>query len=71
MTDKLAVVKKLSLAIQKQTTLLIDIKHLVQITIKTWTKLSTANSPIDFSQILAPIKSYVCFSTPIKSYYTF
>ena len=61
-TDILAVVNTLYLALQKQTALLIDIKHLVQITTETLTKLSTTNSPIDFGQILARRKSYyACF----------
>ena len=61
-TDILAVVNTLYLALQKQTALLIDIKHLVQITTETATKLSTTNSPIDFGQILARRKSYhACF----------
>lgn len=43
--------------IQKQTDLLIDTKHQGQIAINTLTILSTANSSIDFSQILASQKS--------------
>ena len=42
----------LFLALQKRSALLINIKHLVQITIETLTKLSTANSAIVVSQIV-------------------
>ena len=58
MTDILAIMNVLSLSLQKENASLIDIKYLVEMTIETLTKLSTANSPKDFGEILAPRKSY-------------
>ena len=47
----------LSLALQKQGILLVDIKHMVEITTDILQKLSVTNTPSEFTDILSPRKS--------------
>ena len=49
MTDILAVMNTLSLALQKQGSLLVDIKHMVDIKTDTLQKLSVTNTPSEFT----------------------
>ena len=56
-TDILAVMNTLSLALQKQGSLLVDIKQMVEITTDTLRKLSMTNTPSEFTDILSPRKS--------------
>ena len=55
--DILAVMNTLSLALQKQGSLLVDIKQMVEITTDTLQKLSVTNTPSEFTDILSPRKS--------------
>ena len=57
MTDILAVMNTLSLALQKQVSFLVDIKAMVEITTDTLWKLSVTNTPSEFTDILSPRKS--------------
>ena len=57
MTDILAVMNILSLALQKQRSLFVDVKHMVDITTDTFQKLSVTNTPSEFKDILSPRKS--------------
>ena len=57
MTDILAVMNTLSLALQRQGSLLVNIKHVVDITTDTLQKLSVTNTPSEFMDILSPTKS--------------
>ena len=57
MTDILAVMITLSLALQKQGSLSVDIKHMVDITTNTLQKLSVTNTPSEFMDILSSRKS--------------
>ena len=57
MTDILAVMNTLSLALQRQGSLLVNIKHVVDITTETLQKLSVANTPSEFMDIPSPTKS--------------
>ena len=57
MTDILAVMNTLSLALQKQGSLLVDIKQMVEITTDTLRKLLVTNTPSEFTDILSPRKS--------------
>ena len=57
MTDILAVITILSLARQKQGNLLVDIKHMVDITTDTLLKLSVTNTPSELKDILSSRKS--------------
>ena len=56
MTDILAVMNTLSLALQRQGSLLVNIKHVVDITTDTLQKLSVTNTPSEFMEILSPKK---------------
>ena len=56
MTDILAVMNTLSLALQRQGSLLVNIKHVVDITTDTLQKLSVTNTPSEFMDILSPKK---------------
>ena len=56
MTNILAVMNILSL-LQKQCNLLVDIKHMVDITTNTLKKLSVTNAPLECTYILSPRKS--------------
>ena len=53
----LAVMNTLSLALQKQGSLLVDIKYMVDITTNTLQKLSVTNTLSEFTDILSPRKS--------------
>ena len=52
MTDILAVMNTLSLVLQKQGGLLVDIKHMVDITTNNLQKLSVTNTSSEFTDIL-------------------
>ena len=56
-TDILAVMNTLFLALQKQGSLLVDIKQMVEITTDTLRKLLVTNTPSEFTDILSPRKS--------------
>ena len=53
----LVVMKTLSLGIQKQDSLLVDIKHVIDITTDNLQILSVTNTPSEFKDILSPRKS--------------
>ena len=57
MTDILAVIKTLSLELQKKHSSLVDIKHMVEITTDTLQSLSMTIIPSEFLDILSPKKS--------------
>ena len=57
MTDILGIMNTLSLALQNQDRLLVDIKYRVEITTDTLQKLSVTNNPSEFTDILSPRKS--------------
>ena len=57
MTDILAVINIFSLALQKQGSLLVDIKHMAETTIHTLQKVSVTNTPAEFTDIVSPRKS--------------
>ena len=56
MTDILAVMNTLSLALQKQGSLLVDIKHMVEITIDAPQKLLVTNTPSELQIYCHPGK---------------
>ena len=58
MTDIMLIINKLSLALQKQTILFVDINHYVAITLAQLRQLMKADNPEAFSQILSPKRSY-------------
>ena len=58
MTDVLSIMNTLSLTLQKEGALLVDIKCSVDITVEQLRKLANAESPSDFQDIFAPNVSY-------------
>ena len=58
MTDIILIIKKLSLALQKQTVLFVDINHYVAITLAQLRQLMKTDHPEVFCPILSPKRSY-------------
>ena len=58
MTGIISIINKLSLALQKQTVLFVDIDHYVAITLALLCQLMRTDNPIAFSHILCPKRSY-------------
>ena len=58
MTDIISIIKKLSLALQKQTVLFIDINHYVATTLAQLRQLMKTDNPEAFCPILSPKRSY-------------
>ena len=58
MTDIISIIKKLSLALQKQTVLFVDINHYVAITLVQLRQLMKTDNPEVFCPILSPKRSY-------------
>ena len=58
LTDILAILTILSLVLQKQGILFVDIKHSVGVTLQHLRQLAKADNPEEFSSLLSPKKSY-------------
>ena len=58
MTDIMSIINKLSLTLQKQAVLFVDINHYVAITLAQLHQLMKTDNPEAFSQILSPKQSY-------------
>ena len=58
LTDILSIMNILSLVLQKEGILFVDIKHSVNVTLQQLRKLAEADKPEEFSNLLSPKKSY-------------
>ena len=58
LTDILTILNILSLVLQKECILFIDIKHFIGVTLQQLQKLAKADNLEEFSSLLSPRKSY-------------